>query len=121
MTPKVPAGLVVAIVALIPFALSGCSAGSQAEVKVGDDYFEPEDQHISVDSKLLFKVEDGAQHAHTVTIHKAGDPLTTLQLNETVSAGEDVDFKFEEGGTYHVWCMFHGTMTGGMHMLVTVD
>ena len=67
-------------------------------------------------------VDDRAVHAHTVTIHKAGD-ATSIILKDTAvsSANPETSFTFASAGTYHVWCKNHGGMTSGMHMLVTVE
>ena len=107
---------------LLAFVLSGCSSGGDDnDVEVDDDYFEPEETTIDAGTTLHFEVESGAEHGHTITIHKVGDPVTTLLENKTVRAGDALDFTFSQAGTYHVWCRFHGTMTSGMHMLVTVE
>jgi plastocyanin len=116
---SLPAALLLATATA--FALSGCAADSDVDVEVDDDYFKPTEKTIEAGTEVHFEVESSAQHPHTVTIHKAGDPVTTLLLNETVEAGDDVHFDFEAKGTYHVWCMFHGGMTSGMHMIMTVE
>ena len=105
---------------LLASALAGCSGGSAgATIHVRDNAFDPKTLTVDSGEEVHFEVE--GSNPHTVTIHKAGDAAATLQVNETVSDGDDVHFTFPSAGTYHVWCQIHGTMTTGMAMLVTVE
>ena len=109
-----------ALLLLSTLALAGCSSGGAgAEVQVRDNEFEPKQLTVAAGDEVRFDVQ--GSNPHTVTIHMVGDAATTLKLDETVGAGDDVGFTFAAKGTYHVWCRFHGTMTTGMAMLVTVE
>jgi plastocyanin len=113
------------LLALLPLAflaLAGCSdSGFSGSIEVDDNYFKPTSATIDAGDAIHFEVESDAQNAHTITIHKAGDPTTTLLLDQHVSAGDDAHFTFASAGTYHVWCQIHGGMTSGMHTLITVE
>lgn len=106
--------------ALLLLLLSGCSA-SQLDVRVADNRFEPDDTQLAAGISVLFAADRDAQNQHQINIHKAGKPLDETLLDHSLWAGDEVDFKFLEGGTYHVWCAKHGNMTDGMHMVVKVD
>lgn len=100
-------------------ALAGCSSGGgDTTVTLNAGSFSPTALTVDAGEEVHF---EAAMGSHTVTIHKVGDPTTTLLLDETVSAGGDVHFTFPSAGTYHVWCKHHGMMTSGMAMLVTVE
>lgn len=100
--------------------------GDMMHVAVGDDSFEVEGDPDSnngnttaaVGHEFMF-VNEG-QRDHTVTIHKVGDALNVTVLDEVIAPGEEVGYTFAQATTYHVWCRYHGTMTGGMHLTVVV-
>jgi plastocyanin len=105
---------------LLAVVLAGCSGGSAgATVEVNDNAFDPKTFTVDAGEEVHFEV--AGSNPHTVTIHKAGDPLTTLLMDEDVRSGDDVHFTFAAAGTYHVWCTVHGQMTSGMAMVVTVE
>lgn len=58
--------------------------------------------------------------SHTVTIHFAPDPASTLKFDDTLTKDQEASYTFTTAGTYHVWCKLHGTMTSGMTSTVTV-
>lgn len=100
--------------------LAGCAGkGSDLKVEVDDSYFEPEAKTIKAGQELKF--ENEGKIDHTVTIHFSTDPANQTLKDSTIRPGGDTEFKFEKAGTYHVWCKFHGQMTSGMHMTVTVN
>lgn len=107
-----------AFLLLTALALAGCSGGAGTTVTLTNNRFDPSSLTIDAGDEVHFEVEEGT---HTVTIHKAGDPTTTLLMDADVSAGDDTHFDFAAAGTYHVWCTIHGQMTSGMAMVVTVE
>lgn len=87
-------------------------------VTLRDNYFENGNRTVAPGTMVTF--QNLGAHAHTVTIHKAGDPLDVTRLNQTLQPGQSTVFVFTEPSMYHVWCRFHGTMTTGMAMTMTV-
>ena len=104
---------------LAGIALSGCSSSDGTTVRVTDNAFTPAALTVDIGTEVHFEVE--GSNAHTVTVHKAGEPTTMHRHHEAVMEGDDVHVTFDEAGTYHVWCMNHGQMTSGMAMVVTVE
>ncbi|MES2155206.1 MAG: hypothetical protein V4510_08735 [bacterium] len=94
------------------------SNGGLDTVTLRDNFFDNGNRSVSIGTATTFR-NDGA-HAHTVTIHHVGDPLSGTLLNQTLQPGQTTIFTFVAKGTYHVWCRFHGTMTTGMAMVMTV-
>lgn len=41
--------------------------------------------------------------------------------DEELGPGQTTTFTFDEPGTYHVWCRYHGTMLADMAMVVQVE
>ena len=91
-------------------------SGDPVMVSLVDDEFVPADLDVEAGTRAMFH-NDG-ERSHTVTIHKVGDPPTTLLKDTVLGAGQETEFTFGEAATYHVWCRFHGTMTTGMAMVV---
>lgn len=112
------------------FAVSGCAGTDDGEegreVEVDDDYFEVSGEPASKNATSTaavgekFEFNNEGQRSHTVTIHRPPDPVTTYLIDETLVAGDETSFTFDKAGTYHIWCRFHGEMTSGMHLTVTV-
>lgn len=96
------------------------SGGSAQELMVSmvDDRFVDGNKTVPAGSSIMYMNE--GQHGHTVTIHWTAEPATSTRLNVTLQPGQDTTFTFDQKGTYHVWCRFHGTMTTGMASVVTV-
>lgn len=114
----VPMLRLLVVLAMSALALAGCSSDAGATVTLRNNSFDPSALTVDAGTEVHFEVKEGS---HTVTIHKAGDPTTQLLKDVRVSAGDDEHFSFAAAGTYHVWCTFHGTMTSGMAMVVTVE
>lgn len=111
-----------ALLLLSALALAGCSGGeAHGTVTLRDNEFDPTTLTVGAGDEVHFEMASGAKNPHTVTIHKAGDPPTTLLHDERLEAGGDAHFSFPAPGTYHVWCTLHGQMTSGMAMVVTVE
>ncbi|MBI2077545.1 MAG: hypothetical protein HYT80_04115, partial [Euryarchaeota archaeon] len=61
---------------------------------------------------------------HSITIHKVGESGTKKDNN--IEKGSSTNFKFEQTGTFHVYCKYHctgcatGTYSTGMVQTVTV-
>ena len=111
--------ILAALSLLAAMTVSGCAGGGEVTITVKDNEFDP--KTLTVDSGEEVHFEVTGSNPHTITIHFAPDPLTTLKLDQEVSAGDDTHFTFAATGTYHVWCKLHGTMTSGMAMVVTVE
>jgi plastocyanin len=97
------------------------SAGGSSQdlmVSMVDNRFVDGDKSVPVGSSIMYMNE--GSHAHTVTIHWTGEDASLTRINQTLQPGQDVTFTFDQKGTYHVWCRFHGTMTTGMASVVTV-
>lgn len=110
---------ILCLLSLPALALSGCMGDdAQATVTLRSSTFDPARLTVEAGTEVHFEVASGS---HTVTIHKAGDPTTMLLKDTQVASGGDEHFTFSAAGTYHVWCKFHGTMTSGMAMVVTVE
>lgn len=108
-----------ALLLLSALALAGCSGGeAHGTVTLRNNEFDPSRLTVDAGDEVHFEVKEGT---HTVTIHKVGDPTTTLLKDVNVAAGADEHFTFAAAGTYHVWCKLHGSMTTGMAMVVTVE
>jgi plastocyanin len=106
---------------LATFVLAGCASSSANTVNLTNtNTFEGGDRTIATGTLLTFKNED-ANKDHTVTIHWVGDPTTTLKMDKVLKYDETATYTFATAGTYHVWCKYHGQMTSGMHMVVTVQ
>jgi plastocyanin len=95
----------------------GASGDSHVELK--DDLFVGGDRAFAAGTSAHF--ENTGARGHTVTIHKVGEPSTSLRHDEALSVGEATQYTFTDAGTYHVWCKYHGTMTSGMAIVVTVS
>lgn len=120
--------LMIAIAAmLLPLWLSGCSTQrvtGPEEVHANDNQFDPVSLKVKENDKV--KWTNHGQNTHTVTIHKVGDPITTLKKDTTLDVGASTEYTFPEEGTYHVYCKYHsqgstGMFSSGMVMTVTVE
>lgn len=98
---------------------SSAGGGSPEELMVSmvDNRFVDGDKSVPVGSSIMYMNE--GSHTHTVTVHWTGEDARLTRLNQTLEPGQQVTFTFDQKGTYHVWCRFHGTMTTGMASVVT--
>ena len=107
-------------------ASSGCTMiGDQRKEQVSatENQFTP--NSLSIDQNVEVNWKNDGQQVHSVTIHKAGDPLTSTKKNTDITSGTETSYKFEETGTFHVYCKYHsggstGQFTSGMVMTITV-
>lgn len=108
---------------LMVLALPGCIGGEEEaggrEIAVLDNSFEPMTATAAVGEK--FEFENAGAVRHTVTIHRPPDPGTTYKFDKVLEPGGEIGFTFDAPGTYHVFCRFHGSIGGGMHLNVTVS
>lgn len=110
----------------LAISLSGCTGmGSSAAVKVSatDNQFNPNSKSIKQNTEMTW-TNDG-NNRHSITIHKVGDAVTTTKIDRDIEKGTSTTYKFEETGTYHVYCKYHsggtaGSFGDGMVMTVTV-
>lgn len=65
---------------------------------------------VSKGSVVRFVNQEGS---HTVTLDTAG-------IDRTLSGSESVTLRFNEGGTFQIYCRFHGSTGSGMHTDVAV-
>lgn len=111
------------LAALLPFAFAGCVGGGDDEagetVELNDNSFDPDSLSLAAGTAVEF--ENEGQRQHTVTIHKPPAAATEYAKNTVLGPGDDTSFTFEQPGTYHVFCRFHGRIGGGMHLNVTVS
>lgn len=134
----------IAAALLVAAALSGCAGTSETTVTVTktvtvtatggqtttappppapridlrDDSFSPNRTQVAPGTTVT--LVNVGMHNHTVTIHYAPDPTTQTIKDTTLTPQTSTTHTFALPGTYHVWCKFHGTMTTGMAMVVTV-
>ena len=106
-------------------SFSGCTmlGGGGQTVAAKDNMFEPNTLSIKQNDEVTWNNE--GSNRHTVTIHKVGDPVTTTKKDTEIAAGSGTSYKFEETGTFHVYCTLHsagktGSFSSGMVMTVTV-
>lgn len=104
-------------------SFSGCTMGGGETVSAKDNMYEPNTLSVKQNDEVTWK-NDG-NNRHTVTIHKVGDPVTTTKKDTEIPSGSSTSYKFEETGTFHVYCTLHsagktGQFGNGMVMTVTV-
>jgi plastocyanin len=107
---------------VLAIAASGCMGGA-TKVSATDNAFTPNSANAKQNEEFSWK-NDG-ENLHSVTIHKVGDPVTTTKKDTDIAKGTSTAYKFEETGTYHVYCKYHsggaaGQFGSGMVMTVTV-
>lgn len=117
--------LVLLTICALMTSFSGCTmlGGGDMTIAAKDNMFEPNTASIKQNDVVTWKNE--GSNRHTVTIHKGGDALTTTKKDTEIAAGSSTEYKFEETGTFHVYCTLHsagktGQFTNGMVMTVTV-
>jgi plastocyanin len=106
--------------------MSGCTmmGGGSKTVSATDNQFSPNTLSIKQNTQVTWK-NDGS-NTHSVTIHKVGDGSATTKKDTDIQKGTSTNFKFEETGTFHVFCKYHsagsaGQYGTGMVMTVTVS
>jgi plastocyanin len=115
----------IALAVLVVVLLSGCmAAGGSTRVDAGDSYFEVTGQAATRNGETTASVGDSYRFTnvgaidHPVTVHRPPDAADEFLIDEVFAPGDSVDFTFDEPGTYHVYCRFHGTFTSGMRLTV---
>lgn len=115
-------------------ALAGCTGGNQgygggtegsgggsgsvdATVEALDNRFDPEQLNVATNATVKW-VNKGS-NSHTVEIRPEGGSDTVHSA--VIAPGESTTYTFQDAGTYQVWCRYHGSPGGGMHMTVTVS
>lgn len=110
---------------LLAIAFAGCTASSSNDVTLGDNYFDRPgaDRNGQTTAAIgdTFTFTNDGHNQHTVTIHVPPDAATTFRHDEVLQPGETTSFTFDEAGTYHVFCRFHGDFTTGMRLTVVVS
>lgn len=115
--------LVLLTICALVTSFSGCTMGGGEKVSAKDNMFEPNTLSIKQNTEVTW-TNDG-NNAHAVAIHKVPDPVTTTKKNDELPKGTSTSYKFEETGTFHVYCKYHsggaaGSFSNGMVMTVTV-
>ncbi len=80
-------------------------------IRLTNNQFSATEFSISSGSVVRFVNDEGE---HTVTIEGEG-------IDSTLEPGDRVTLRFNEGGTYQVYCRFHGSPGSGMHTTVQVE
>ncbi len=105
--------LVIALVPLAGCVQDGGSTGSQ--VTMEGSRFVPDALEVPTGETVRWVNDDAFEH--TVTIQ---GPSGGTVADEEVPAGETTAVRFDQEGTYEVWCRYHGSAGSGMHMTVDV-
>lgn len=101
-------------------ALSGCAGGDEAtEIEMDDNYFKPDEATAKAGDQFQF--ENKGARDHTITIHRPPAAATQYYSDQIVKPGEKAVVTFDQAGTYHVFCKYHGAIGSGMHLNVTVS
>lgn len=80
-------------------------------VKVGDDFFSPEEVRVRTDSKVKFKWLAENSNPHNVTLTKGPKKVKKKDFTSaTGSIGVKFNPKFEKKGTYEFICTIHPTV-----------
>lgn len=118
-------GLTFLAIGIMVTAFSGCMGlGASEKVSATDNQFTPNSLTLKQNGVTEWK-NDGSNR-HSITIHKVGDPVTQTKKDTDITAGTNTDHKFQETGTYHVYCKYHssgaaGQFSNGMVMTITVE
>jgi len=106
---------------LFLLAFAGCTESNEVHAKkidLYDDYFGETEKTVPIGTEVEF--ENEGKRDHTVTIHFPPANVTDYELDDQLAPGEETEFGFDQVGTYHVFCRFHGKIGEGMHVNVTV-
>jgi plastocyanin len=92
---------------------AGAQSSGSSKVKVGDNYFKPEDLEVTAGTKVTWT--NKGKILHNVTPNK-GKAFGTKELPR----GKSYSFTFKKPGTYAYYCSFHGSPGGGQHGSIVV-
>lgn len=102
--------------------LAGCLDAEDSgagEIEVDDNSFRPSTATAKVGETFEFENEGSA--THTVTVHRPPAPATEYVFDRELKSGASTSLTFDQPGTYHVFCRFHGSIGSGMHLNVEVS
>lgn len=106
----VAAALVLGAVALITLEPAG-AATKTATVKVGDDYFSPDELKVKKGTKIKWKWLPDNGNPHNVTLEQGPKGVKKKDFeSETGSIGIKFVRKLEKKGTYEFVCTIHSTV-----------
>ncbi|MFB6246202.1 MAG: hypothetical protein ABEI74_01255 [Candidatus Pacearchaeota archaeon] len=91
-------------------AVEVVSASADKTIELTNYEFSNDAPSISPGTVVEFKNSEGS---HTVTLDAQG-------IDKTLSGSQSVTLKFNEKGTYQIYCKFHGSPGSGMHSDVSV-
>ena len=95
--------------ALVALTLTGAAAGSRGRattVKVGDNFYSPNDLSIAKKTNVRFKWV--GQEKHNVVLKKG--PGADFASRTTKKKGVNFEHKFKHRGTYNLICTVHTEM-----------
>ena len=109
---------------VLSVAISGCMGGTKGSTSVSakDNQFDP--NSLSLKQNDMINVKNTGANLHSVTVHKVGDTVTTTKRDTDIQPNASTEYKFEETGTFHVYCKYHtppGQFSTGMVLTVTVS
>lgn len=117
--------IILAMALVVSVGFSGCTGNTGGattkDVSATDNQFDPNTLELKEGSMIA--VKNNGENLHSVTVHKVNDPATTTKKDTNIEKGASTDYKFEESGTYHVYCKYHtppGQFQTGMVLTVTV-
>lgn len=94
-------------------AKGSTSSTPKVKVKVGDNFFDPEEVEVSAGTKVVWK--NTGRVLHNVQPAK-GDAWGTKSLTR----GKKYVHRFTKPGRYAYYCSFHGSPTGGQRGVIVV-
>ena len=94
-------------------APAGAQAAGSSTVKVGDNFFKPEDLEVTAGTKVTWT--NKGKILHNVTPNK-GKAYGTKEL----ARGKSYSFTFKKPGKYAYYCSFHGSPGSGQHGTIVV-
>ncbi|MFB6158509.1 MAG: plastocyanin/azurin family copper-binding protein [Candidatus Nanohalobium sp.] len=88
-------------------------SGASPDRTIPATNFEFSQSSLSVEPGTVIRFVN-QEGSHTVT-------LDTTGIDRTISGSDSVTLRFNEGGSYQIYCKFHGSPGSGMHSDVTVS
>ena len=101
-----------AVAALAIAVLASTAAARGATVKVGDDFFSPEEKTVSAGTKVKFNWIGNDEH----DIVKKKGPGGDFDSGPLEGSGVLFTHKFKKPGTYKIICTIHDGMKMKLHV-----
>ncbi len=108
MSTRVRIGFALSLVAVLALALLGASAGARSsfKVKLGDDFFSPDEATIAAGTKVKFDWIGDDEH----NVVKKKGPGGFFESGTTDAGGVNFTKKFKKPGRYKLICSVHDEM-----------